>query len=178
MATIQETASAIERHIGFPSEQTQDLATALRNAGVIGDTIDLGDFLVILTALAADLAPEQATDVERYLDLMPNGINPEIMPESVREKIGLASVEIVLLAYMIGAAGAEVTSQRDLSRLHIEFVSTWPEIAITQPDGEVERFLEIGALASHWGHRGLRRSITINGSALVDTIRELFPEEA
>jgi hypothetical protein len=182
MATLNATLDTIERKLGFPRSRSNSVAQSLRWARIIpsgapgvAPELSQGDALSIVIALAIDTTLHKAADaVLAYRDLRPGGVDLA----AAEAPVGLcrtAGDYIELLAEQAEEGSPE--EQRDVAAVRLEIVSSWPEITIHRPGAEPLRFVEPGALASHWQSKGHRRSTTINGAALVDTIRELFPEK-
>jgi len=174
--TLQSVAGALERHCGFPVSRSLVVARSLREAGMlpsgapgVAPKLDLNDFTTLVIALAADVAlHESAAAVDRYRSLTIGGADVSGAPASVPKNAGQQIDAIVKLA----AEGAT-----EVRGLKFEFVSNWPEFALHWHDGTIERYREIGALASHWGGAGYRRSITINVAAFADAIQDAFKGE-
>ncbi|MDX8499883.1 hypothetical protein RFM99_15800 [Mesorhizobium sp. VK4C] len=164
--------SAIERHVGFPKSRARQVARRLQEAHIlplggpgIAPELDAYGFISLLIALAADAPLHEAAEaVSTYRALTPGGVDLTGAPESV----DTAGRALDIFAD-IAAHGEPDLLRRDF----FEVVSSWPEIAMRR-DGAVTRFASVGALASHWQAKGHRKSITINGAALVDAIQELF----
>ncbi|AEH77526.1 hypothetical protein SM11_chr0243 [Sinorhizobium meliloti SM11] len=135
----------------------------------VAPKLDLNDFTTLVIALAADVAlHESASAVRRYRSLTIGGANVSGAPASVPKNAGQQIDAIVELA----AEGAT-----EVRGLKFEFVSSWHELTVHWHDGSLERYRELGALASHWGGAGHRRSITINVAALADAIQDAFKGE-
>jgi hypothetical protein len=117
-----------------------------------------------MIAYAAD-APIHlsARSVETYVALTPEGAHVAKAPAGYCKTSGDELLAI-----------AEMYDDADLRRLRIEFVSSWPEVAIHFAGGGIHRFLKLGALPGHWQSSGHRKSIVINGAALADVIKDLF----
>lgn len=186
MATLNRVLANIEQHIGFPISRTKQVARRLAEAGIIptggprrAPELDISHFASIVAAAAMeDGLADVVASHQRLSSLTPGGASlgvdltvggetdeqwPASIPRSAREVIDV-------IAEM--ALGDHV-SQRDVAAMRIEFVSTWPEIAIHDA-ARIRRFRERGSDAAHWGQCGHRRSTTINGSAIVDAVRALF----
>ncbi len=172
MPTITSATAAIARHLGFPEARVRQIARRLREAELmpagapgVPPEVDRHDLLTLLIALASDgTAAKAAEAVATYGALVPGGANLASAPASIPRTI--RSVLEVLAAE--GADGEPATP------LNIEFVSTWPEIALHWEDGTVSRFREPGALSSHWAGDRIRKSITITGAAFGALFKEVF----
>lgn len=135
----------------------------------VAPKLDLDDFTTLAIALAADVAlHESAAAVERYRSLTIGGADVSDAPASIPKSAG-EQIDAVL------ALAAE--GSKEIRGLRLEFVSTWPELTVHWHDGSLERYRELGALASHWGANGHRRSTTISVAALSDAIRDAFQGE-
>jgi hypothetical protein len=141
----------------------------------VAPELSQGDVLSLILALAIDTTLHKAAGaVLSYRDLRPGGVDLA----AAEAPVGLcrtAGDYLELLAEQ--AEEGSKQEQADVAAARIEVVSSWPEIAIHRPGADPLRFVKQGALASHWQSKGHRRSTTINGAALVDTIRELFLEK-
>lgn len=172
MPTTMEAVDAVVRHIGFDPPRAKAVARSLTEAGSIpsgapGKSPELDPEhvidIVIGCAVDAPLRAISAT-VAQYRALVPGGANLETAPATIDRNAG-GALDIF--------ADIAVHGDSDLLRGdRIEIVSSWPEIAIHR-DGKVARFVPAGANAAHWQASGHRRGTTINGSALVDCLREL-----
>jgi len=169
---ITSATAAIARHVGFPEARARQIARRLREddlmpQGAPGVTpeVDRHDLLTLLIALASDATAARAAEaVATYGALVPGGANPDGAPASIPR-----TVRSVL--EVLAAEGAE---GQPASPLNIEFVSTWPEIALHWEDGTVSRFRQPGALASHWEGDRIRKSITVTGAAFGALFKEVF----
>jgi hypothetical protein len=174
MPTTSEAVDAIVRHIGFDPPRAKAVARSLTEDGAIPSgapgrspelAIDHVLDLVLGCAVDAPLRAIAAT-VERYRALTPGGANLDGAPAGIDRTAGDA-IDI----------WADVALHGDgdlLRRDTIDVVAGWPEIAIHTGD-TVSRFVAPGTLATHWQACGHRKSTTISGAALVDCLRELFP---
>lgn len=173
MPTLNAAVAALERHCGFPSSRTLVVARCLREAGLlpsgapgISPQLELDDFTTLVIALAADVALHKSAETVRlYRALTLGGTNLTGAPASVPKNAG---EQIDAIIHLAAEDAAEIRQMR------LEVVSTWPELALHWHDGTVERYRELGALASHWGDNGHRRSTTISVAALADAIQETF----
>lgn len=176
MATLNDCLAAAERHLGFAEPRARAIAKRLTEAGVLpaggpGRAPDLNDqdFVRLLIALAVNSKLRRSDEIVRiYSDLAPHGANLTGAPDSV---IKTAFEKLAVLADIVlhgGSIGAQ-----DVRKAKIEFVSSWPEIAI-YGYGSTIRFREVGADASRWQNGKMRTSTTITGAAFVDAINQLF----
>lgn len=186
MATLNSVLAKIEQHMGFPASRTKQVARRLAEAGIIpvggprrSPELTIDDFVSLLIAASFDNGLAGVVEAARSasgltpggailgVDLTVDGVTaehwPTGVPRSARQVLDVIA-EIAL---------GDIHSQREVTAMRIEFVSTWPEIAIHDGD-RIHRFREPGSNAGHWGKRGHRRSVTINGGALVDAVRALF----
>ena len=174
MPTLNEAIGAIKRHIGFQESRSRVVARRLREAGHlpagapgVAPEVDIANVLDLVVALASDARVHRVADaLTTYSQLVPGGADLSTAPPSVPRTAGQQLLAIVQLA---------ADGDQDVRRLRLEFVATWPEVAIHWPDGSTQRFREVGALASHWGADGHRRSTTIPVGAIADTI-QLFKD--
>ncbi|MER9392212.1 MULTISPECIES: hypothetical protein [unclassified Mesorhizobium] len=177
MATLNASLIAIERHLGFPHSRSRTVSRRLQERGKlplgapgVAPELDAHDVVSLIIALAADTALHEAPDaVERYRALTPGGADLTSAPAS----IDTAGQALDILADVANHSAADM-----LRRDRIEVVSNWPEIAIADAaSGSTKRFMSVGALATNWQANGHRKSTTINGSAFVDVIQNLFGKE-
>lgn len=178
--TLTRAIAALRARIGFDVSRCRATARGLQKAGVLpvggngaSPQITLDQFLSLLVAAAIDAPPRSvAQDVARYMALMPAGVPETVVPDSVKKKIGfMPSGE-----YLRGAAWlalGNILDQKLVSGQRIEFVVSWPEMAIHHAGGLVDRYVDPGALATHW-QSSFRRSAAIEGSAFIDAVRDLF----
>ncbi|CAN7701584.1 hypothetical protein [Mesorhizobium sp. LjNodule214] len=177
MATLKACLTSIEHYLGFPKSRSITVSRRMqeRDALPIGapgvaPELDAHDAVSLIIALAADTALHEAPDaVGRYRSLTPGGVDLTDAPTSI-DTAGLA-LDIMADIAVHGSADL-------LRRDRIEVVSNWPEVAIHDAtSGHTKRFAAAGAAASHWQQVGHRKSTTINGSAFVDCIRDLFGKD-
>jgi len=170
-ATLADAIAALERRIGFRRGRLVAVSQRLQQANLIptgsprtAPQLTLADVMALVIAYAAD-APlhMSARSVETYIGLTPDGSDVTGAPAGYCKTAG---DELLAIAQMYDDA--------DLRRLRIEFVSSWPEVAIHFDGGGLHRFLKVGALPGHWQSSGHRKSIVINGAALADVIKDLF----
>ena len=175
MAAPSSVFMAIERHLGFPETRNRTTARSLQEGGMwpLGvpgapAEVDVDDVVSLIIALAIDGPLHKAAGAVRaWRDMTPGGVDLTDAPESI-DTAGRALDTFADLA--IHGDHPDLL-RRDM----IEVVANWPEIAITNGiTGKVARFVPVGALASNWQTRGHRRSTTLNGSALVDCLRDIF----
>lgn len=177
MANLTAAIAALERRVGFSAARSRVVARALREAGKmpsggpgVAPEIDLGNFIDLVIALAADVSHYKCASVlDAYRAMTPEGADVSGAPASVPKSAGEEIDAIAALA----AEGAP-----EIRGLKLEFVADWHELVIHWQDGTVSRFRERGELGSHWGAAGYRRSTTINMAALADAIRDTFGVQA
>lgn len=177
MPTLSQVVGALERHVGFPSSRINQVARRLQEAGLVphgapgvAPVLDIDHVVDLVIAVAADTTLHAAAEAVRtYRALVPGGAYLDEAPAMLRTDAGEA---LDIIAEIAVRGDSEILRQ-DL----IEVVTNWPEVQISGPGTSI-RYRQQGALASHWGERGHRRSTTINCAALVDALRELFSEEA
>lgn len=176
MPTLQTAVAALEQRCGFPSSRALVVARSLREAGLlpsgapgVSPQLQLDDFTTLVIALAADTAlHESAAAVRKYRALTIGGADVSAAPPAVPRNAG---EQIDAIIHLAAEGSTEVRGIR------LEFVSTWPELAMRWHDGTIERYRELGSLASHWGGPGHRRSTTISVAAIADAIQETFKGE-
>lgn len=172
MATLTAALAALERHVGFPSTRSRQIARRLQEEHLLSfgapgtaPPIDHLGFVTLLLAVAADgavhAAPAAATTL---LATTPGGVSLEGAPIS----IGTARSQLLALV----ETALEFPS--DPPGYKIEVVANWPEIAIHQFGKVVGRFQPVGTLPDYWQARGHRKSTTIDGSAFGDAVRSTF----
>ncbi|QPC90301.1 hypothetical protein [Mesorhizobium sp. INR15] len=179
MTTLNEALLVIGRRLGFPVSRGKTVARRLQEtarlpSGAPGKApeIDSSDFVTLLLALAADTELHLTVEaLDRLAETVPHGVDTAVMPEGIRLPPVTARSYLETLAWK--AASDDPDLQSAVSKLKIEVVSTWPEIAIHFPDGDITRFRQTGELAAHWGDARIRKSITISGAAFVDAVRDL-----
>ncbi|WP_172350842.1 hypothetical protein [Mesorhizobium sp. NZP2298] len=170
--------TSIEHHLGFPKSRSITISRRLQERGVlplggpgIAPELDAHDVVSLIIALAADTALHEAPDaVARYRSLTPGGVDLTGAPDSI-DTAGRA-LDVI--------ADVAIHGEADLLRRdRIEVVGNWPEVTIYDAtSGHTERFVPVGALAANWQANGHRKSTTINASAFVDVIQDLFRKES
>jgi hypothetical protein len=179
MPTTNDAVAALANRVGFTEPRARAVARRLTDAGVLpaggpgrAPEIAPADVISLFIALAADAELRRSAEiVTTYGDLVPDGIDVMVMPESIRPPRETARTYLNGLVRRALQGDADMRST--VAALKIEVVSNWPAIAIHFPDGEVQRFREVGSLASHWQESGHRKSTTVSGAAFVDAIRDL-----
>ncbi|MBY5831216.1 hypothetical protein HFN47_19010 [Rhizobium leguminosarum] len=173
-ATLAAAIAALERYVGFRRGRLVSMAQRMQNAGVIptggprtAPQLTLVNVVDLVVAYAAD-APLHlaARSVETYGALTPGGADLKDAPVMV--KVSAAS-------YLASIAALAAEGDDGMRRMKLEFISTWPELAVHFEDGSVHRFQSVGAVSGHWQSTGHRKSLTINGAALADAMKEIFP---
>ncbi len=175
MPTTLEAVDAVARHIGFDPHRAKAVARSLTEdghlpAGAPGRSPELKpEHVVDLVLGCAVDAPLRAIApaVGHYRAMLPGGANLETAPASVVRTAG----EALDIWADIALHGDSDVLRHDL----IDVVTNWGEIAIQTGD-VVSRFVPAGTLAAHWRDSGHRRSVTINGAALIDCLHSLFGE--
>ncbi|WP_423414871.1 hypothetical protein RLW55_16945 [Hyphomicrobium sp. B1] len=177
---LPAAVAALEKHLGFRSERTRQLARRLQETGMlpagshgVSARLDVHDFGTLALACAAGgtiaECPERVATLDR---LLPGGIDASDFPEGVRKRMVPAGVDLDAMLRM-AAEGDDC-----LRQVRIEVVSSWPEYAVIwQASGEVRRWREPGSLPGHWA-AGHRRSTMIDGKALFYAVQALFADEA
>ncbi|MDR9782285.1 hypothetical protein [Rhizobium redzepovicii] len=172
-ATLAAAIAALERHVGFRRGRLVSMAQRLQQAGVVptgaprtAPQLSLVDVVNLVVAYAAD-APLHlaARSVATYGELSPGGANLSGAP---------ANIKVTAADYLASIAALAVEGDIGIRRLKLEFVSTWPELAVQFEDSSIHRFQAVGAIAGHWQSSGHRQSLTINGAALADALQEVF----
>lgn len=179
MATLSACLAAIEKHFGFTGPRIGAIAKRSLEAGVLpaggpGRAPDLGedDFLRLVIACAVNgRLRESEESVRVYSALAPGGVELTDAPDSIPRN---AFERLAILAEI--ALRGEPEARSSVRKAKIEFVTSWPEIAIYDY-GSTERFRPVGANASLWGGRQHRTGTTINVAALADAMNNLFSEK-
>ncbi|TPL39232.1 hypothetical protein [Mesorhizobium sp. B2-4-8] len=177
MPTLNEAMLAVERHIGFPKSRARQVAQRLQEAAIlprgapgIAPELEPHNVVSLIIALAADTTLWQApSTVASYRALTPAGVDLTGAPASIDTAGGALDV----------IADVAIHGTTDLWRRDsLSVVSGWPEILIENATtGKATRFVQPGADASHWQSRGHRKSTTINISAFVDCLQDLFQKD-
>lgn len=175
MPSTMEAVGAIVRHLGFDPARAKAVARSLTEdgslpAGAPGRSPELKPEHVIDLVLGCAVdAPLRAIApaVGHYRAMLPGGANLETAPASVVRTAG----EALDIWADIALHGDSDVLRSDL----IEIATNWGEVAI-HAGGVTTRFVPAGTLATHWRDSGHRRSVTINGAALVDCLHSLFGE--
>lgn len=171
--TLAAAIAALERHLGFRRGRLVSMAQRLQNAGVIptgaprtAPQLTMGNVVDLVVAYAAD-APLHlaARSAETYGALTPGGANLDGAP---------AKAKVTAAEYLTSIAAIAADGDAGMRRLKLEFVSTWPELAVHFEDGLIHRFQAVGAVSGHWQSAGHRQSLTINGAAFADAMQEIF----
>ncbi|MBB2794422.1 UNVERIFIED_ORG: hypothetical protein GGD58_003292 [Rhizobium pisi] len=172
-ATLAAVIAAIERHLGFRRGRLISMAQRLQQASIIptgaprtAPQLDLTNVVDLIVAYAAD-APlhRAAASVTTYGALTPGGANLDGAPSGVR---------VTAADHLASIASLAAEGDAGIRQLKLEFVSTWPELAVHFEDGSTYRFQFAGAVSGHWQTTGHRQSLTINGAALADALQEIF----
>ncbi|MDK4730337.1 hypothetical protein [Rhizobium phaseoli] len=172
-ATLAAVIAALECRVGFRRGRLISMAQRLQQAGVIptgaprtAPQLDLAHVVGLVVAYAAD-APlhRAAASVSTYGALTPGGADLSTAPDTVK---------VTAAEYLNSIAALAAEDDAGIRRLKLEFVSTWPELAVHFEDGSTSRFQPVGALPDHWQASGHRQSLTISGAALADALGEIF----
>ena len=172
MATVAESVAILARELHLPKPYAAQRARRLREVGLLpsraGDhspALRIEHLASIVLALAADVAVKDAPDaVETYGGLMLHGVDPVVMPESIRPA-GFTARHY--LEHVLASMAADDVDANANRRMTFEVVSTWPEVRIFDPaDGHSMIFVKSTALPNHWQGDAVRRSTTIHGRAL------------
>lgn len=172
MATIAETVAILARELNLPEPYIAQRARRLREAGALPASngrdrpaVRIEHLAPLVLALAADVAVKDTPDAaETYGGLMLHGVDPAIMPESIRPAGYTARHYMEHVLASMAADDADANANR---RMTFEVVSTWPEVRIFDPaDQHTMIFVKPTALPNHWQGDAVRRSTTIHGRAL------------
>lgn len=179
MATLNECLAAAERHLGFREPRARATAKRLTETGVLPSggpgrppQLDEADFVRLLIALAVNSQLRRSDEIVRiYSALAPHGANLAGAPESI---IKTAFEQIATLADIVLHGDVDAASL--VRKAKLEFCRSWSEVVV-HGYGPTVRFREMGADASHWENGKHRTSTTVNGTAFVDAIQELFGDK-
>lgn len=177
--TTKKAVEALVSRLCFDPPRCRAVARALTEAGRLpagspghAPTLDAWHLVDLLLGVAADVPLRAvAATVTNYRGLAPGGADLSTAPQHLRRTAG---DHLDILAEM--AANGTLEAQREVAAIKIEIVTSWPEIAIHEA-GKTYRFQPVGSLSGHWQDGKHRRAVTINGAALVEAIRDLFPKE-
>jgi len=180
MQTLQDAIRALERRTGFEPGSVRAAANRLVEDGILPrgtpgrhTELTVKEFIDLLIARAASPTHRQGPETVKLFDeLVRDGIDVSVMPPDIRPPRRTARAYLQDLA--LDALDDDPQRQRTVSQLTLEFVESWPELAIHLDGKTIGRFREPGALASHWQTPGHRRSTTIAGAAFVDAVRDVF----
>lgn len=176
MPTLNQAVSAIDRHLGFPTSRSRQVARRLQEAGQFplgapgtAPVVDVDDVLNLVLALAADTTLHTAADaVTTYRSLVPHGADLSGAPASIPRTAGDALDVWAEIA---------INGEADIIRRdRIEVVSNGPGVAVHTPRG-VARFVPAEANPNLWQDRGHLRAVSLRGAALVGCLRSLFQKE-
>lgn len=173
MPTLNEVAAALKRHVGLTQSKTFATARRLREAGMfpagapgISPEVSLSGALDLVVGVVASGRVYQAPEVlQRFKSMSPGGADLSAAPEHLRATAG---------AQLTAIGELMIEGDDAMRRLQLEFVASWPELAVHYEDGSIERFQQQGALPGHWQSTGHRTSTTINGAALANALKDLF----
>jgi hypothetical protein len=174
MATLNHALDAIERHIGFPRSRSTGIARRLQEAGQlpagapgIAPELDEDRVIDLIIALASDTELHTAVSAVRaYHEMTPGGVSLVDAPQSIPN----APIAVSIL---VEDARAGIVDAR---KAQISVSCNWRAVAIHKPDGDVQRFCQVGEAASRWQSNAHHKSITLNVAALADALDELFGE--
>lgn len=179
MATVAESVAILALELNLPKPYVEQRARRLREVGILPATVGrhspalrIEHLASIVLALAADVPVKDAPDaVETYGSLMLHGVDPQVMPESIRPAGYTARHYLEHVFASMAADDADANANR---RMAFEVVSTWPEVRIFDPaDQHTMVFVKPTALPSHWQGDAVRRSTTIHGRALFRVVQAL-----
>ncbi|MER9900106.1 hypothetical protein [Mesorhizobium sp. M0130] len=165
--------NVLAARIGFDKPRVRAVARALTDAGRLppgapakSPVLDIGHVVDLLIGSAVDVPLRSVADtVAKVRELTPAGAPIDVLPASLQYSAG---------NYLDALADLAAEGSLDVRRAKLEFVSSWNELAVYQPDGAISRFVGPGANAAQWQQSGHRRSTAINGAAFADAIRDLF----
>lgn len=177
MAKIAATVAALEHYCGFPAARTKQVARRLLEEGILEPggafravQINEADFALLLLAVASGTPIPRVADATVALaDSVPNGIDVDVMPETIRPPKRTA---FDILHHQIWNAARNA----DAVVADLEVVETWPEVVFHLPEG-VARFQPAGTLANHWQGAKQRRATRIPGAPIALAARNLFGEQ-
>jgi hypothetical protein len=172
MATLSNALDAIERHLNFPRSRSTGIARRMQEAGLlpsgapgVAPELDDDNILDLVVALASDTELHTAvTAVHAFHVMTPGGADLNGAPQSIPP--APVAVSILLEDARAGIA--------DARKSQIAVSCNWRAVAIHKPNGDVNRFCEVGKAASHWQSSGHHKSITINVDALADALDDIF----
>lgn len=176
MAKLADVLSAIDA-LGFDPRRSKVIATRLRDAGVIpaggpakSPELSDTDALRLIVAIAVNTKIRLADqDLATYSGLVPAGV---VLSEDAPESIPRNAFDAIELLVEMARWG-----DSQARRSTIEFVRSWPEIVINQPNS-LSRFRQPGANAAHWAHDGHRTATTIPVAVVADILDALFGKVA
>ena len=182
MTTVAPVCTALERYCGFEAGGARARIRALTEGGLIepggpGKAVEIteADFVLVLLALASGAPLHAVADVVAELaDTIPAGVDVNVMPATSRPAKQTAFDALHHLVW--SAAHGDLDAQSRVSKINVEVVESWREVALHKPDGVV-RFLPMGALAGRWQGDKQRRATSIPGLALVGAVCAIFAEE-
>jgi len=135
------------------------------------------DVITMLMGLCADATlretPEAVAKINALGRMFSGDVDPDTLPESIRDKIASAG------DFLDALAQAAIDCDTPFRDTLIEFAidGEQPELAVHYGAGVVQRFREPGAIPGHWRSH-VRKSITVSGMAFADLIYGLFGAEA
>ncbi|MCZ8547638.1 hypothetical protein OOJ09_25920 [Mesorhizobium qingshengii] len=173
MPSTMEAVDVLAARVGFDKPRVRAVARSLTDAGRLppgaparSPMLDISNVVDLLIGCAVDVPLRAVADtVAKIRELTPAGTPISALPASLQYSAG---------NYLDSLADLAADGSKDVRRVKLEFVGNWNEVAIHQPDGTINRFVEPGALASNWQHTGHRRSTAVNGAAFADAINDLF----
>lgn len=174
MPNIASAVAALHDYCGFPAARARTVARRLTEDGLIepgapGVAVEINpsDFALLLLAVASGAPLRSVADVTANLaSCVPNGVDVDVMPESVRPEKRTAFDYLSDLVWSPDAS--PITS--------VEVVETWPEVVFHTRDGVV-RFQPAGAPAGHWSDNRQRRATAVPAGAIALAARKLFAGE-
>ncbi|EIG56187.1 hypothetical protein [Bradyrhizobium sp. WSM1253] len=172
MATLNNALDAIEQHIGFPRSRSTGISRRLQEAGILPSgapgvppVLDEDGVLDLVVALASDTELHTAVDAVRaFHGMTPGGADLNGAPGTIPN----APIAIAVLVESARAGVAEARASK------IAVSCNWRAVAIHRPNGDVNRFSEVGKAATHWQSSGHHKSISLSVAAIADALDGIF----
>jgi hypothetical protein len=181
MAALKAALGAIERHCGFPTSRTANIARRLQEGGLLpfgrpglAPDLDIGDFATLLIGIATDTGLRTTAETtRRYADLPPHGIDLTGAPNSIYPRTAHEQLDLLIEHAVTGDQTSDLTTGTV-----VNVCLSWPEITFRhRDDGTVRRFQPIGTVPGHWQAINHRRSVEISGLALHYAARAIFRDQ-
>ncbi|RWE46906.1 MAG: hypothetical protein EOS79_11050 [Mesorhizobium sp.] len=171
MPNLASAVAALHDYCGFPAARVRTdarrlIEDKLIEPGAPGVAVEISqaDFVLLLLAVASGAPLRSVADVTANLaSCVPNGVDVDVMPESIRPARRTA---FDLLHDLVWSPDASHI-------IAVEVCETWPEVTFHTRDGVV-RFQPAGTLARHWAGNKQRRATTIPASAIALAAKHLF----